>query len=141
MNSGMLLYLHHRYSKLFFHPAKFDNFKDEKISDYKTVLVAQRKNLLDWKLLVLEDYEQLFRTVFFMFWGQFFFFKYCSIRTKKLHKISLKKHVFLNRNCHFKIVFIHHFSIFIWSNLFFMIYQTLSLGWNKIIDISWKRRQ
>ena len=28
--SGMLLYLHHRNSKLFFHPAKFDNFKDEK---------------------------------------------------------------------------------------------------------------
>ena len=25
-------------------PAKFDNFKDEKISDYKTVSVAQSKN-------------------------------------------------------------------------------------------------
>ena len=34
-------------SKLFFHPAKFDNFKDEKISDYKTDSVAQSKNLLD----------------------------------------------------------------------------------------------
>jgi hypothetical protein len=43
----MLLYLHHRNSKLFFHPAKFDNFKDEKISGYKTVSVAQSKNLLD----------------------------------------------------------------------------------------------
>ena len=44
---GMLLYLHHRDSKIFFHPAKFDNFKDEKISDFKTVSVSQRKNLLD----------------------------------------------------------------------------------------------
>ena len=24
-------------AKIFFHPAKFDNFKDEKISDFKTV--------------------------------------------------------------------------------------------------------
>ena len=39
----MLLYLHHRNSKLFFHPAKFDNFIDENISDYKTVSVAQSK--------------------------------------------------------------------------------------------------
>ena len=35
--SGMLLYLHHINFKIFFHPAKFDNFKDETISDYKTV--------------------------------------------------------------------------------------------------------
>ena len=33
--------------KICFHPAKFDNFKDEKISDFKTVSVSQRKNLLD----------------------------------------------------------------------------------------------
>ena len=33
--------------RIFFHPAKFDNFKDEKISDYKTVSVAQSKNLVD----------------------------------------------------------------------------------------------
>jgi hypothetical protein len=33
--------------RIFFHPAKFDNFKDEKISDYKTVSVAQSKILLD----------------------------------------------------------------------------------------------
>ena len=39
----MLFYLHHRDSKIFFHPAKFDNFKDEKISDFKTVSVSQRK--------------------------------------------------------------------------------------------------
>ena len=39
--SGMLLYLHHRDSKIFFHAAKFDNFKDEKISDFKTVSVSE----------------------------------------------------------------------------------------------------
>ena len=51
--SGMILYLHHRNSKLFFHPAKFDNFKDEKILYCKTVSVPKRKkNLLDWKLVV-----------------------------------------------------------------------------------------
>ena len=47
LRSGMLLYLHRRDSKIFFHPAKFDNFKDEKISDFKAVSVLQRKNLLD----------------------------------------------------------------------------------------------
>ena len=47
LRSGMLLYLHHRDSKIFFHPAKFVNFKDEKISDFKTVSVSQSKNLLD----------------------------------------------------------------------------------------------
>ena len=41
--SGMLLHLHF----ILFYPAKFDNFKDEKISDFKTVSVSQRKNLLD----------------------------------------------------------------------------------------------
>ena len=45
--SGMLLYRHHINFKIFFHPAKFDNFKDEKISDFKTFSVSQRKNLLD----------------------------------------------------------------------------------------------
>ena len=29
------------------HPAKFDNFKDEEMSDYKIVSVAQSRNLLD----------------------------------------------------------------------------------------------
>ena len=46
LRSGMLLYLHHINFKIFFHPAKFDNFKDEKISEFKTVSVSQRKNLL-----------------------------------------------------------------------------------------------
>ena len=39
----MLLYLHHSNYNLFFHPAKFDNFKDEKISNYKTVSVSLNK--------------------------------------------------------------------------------------------------
>ena len=29
----------------FFHPAKFDNFKDEKISDYKTVVSFTKQKL------------------------------------------------------------------------------------------------
>jgi len=33
--------------RLYSIPAKFDNFKDEKTSDYKTVSVEQSKNLLD----------------------------------------------------------------------------------------------
>ena len=72
LHSGMLLYMHHRNSKLFFHLAKFDNFKDEKISDYKTVLVSQSINLMEWKLFVLWDYEQLLRSVFLCFWGNFY---------------------------------------------------------------------
>ena len=52
LRSGMLFYLHHINSKIFFHPAKFDNFKDEKISSFKTVSVSPSKNLLVWKLVV-----------------------------------------------------------------------------------------
>ena len=36
-------YLESAIWRLFFHPAKFDNFIDEKMSDYKTVSVAQSK--------------------------------------------------------------------------------------------------
>ena len=46
LRSGMLLYPQFK-NKIFFHTAKFGNFKDEKISDFKTVSVSQRKNLLD----------------------------------------------------------------------------------------------
>jgi hypothetical protein len=49
----MLSYLHHRNSKIFFHPAKFDNFKDETISDYKTVSVPQSQILAGLKTLGL----------------------------------------------------------------------------------------
>ena len=45
--SGMPLSCILRENKIFFHPAKFGNFKDEKISDFKTVSVSQSKNLLD----------------------------------------------------------------------------------------------
>ena len=47
--SGMLLYLHIISNKIFFHPAKFDNFKDETISDYKTVSVPQSQILAGLK--------------------------------------------------------------------------------------------
>ena len=45
--SGMLLY----HSMIFFHPAKFDNFKDETISDFKTVSVPQSQILAGLKTL------------------------------------------------------------------------------------------
>jgi hypothetical protein len=45
----MLLYLHQRNSKLFFYPAKFDNSKDEKISDFKTVSVFTKQKLAGLK--------------------------------------------------------------------------------------------
>ena len=49
----MLLYLHHRDSKIFFHSAKFDSFKDETISHYKTVSVPQSEKLAGVKNLGL----------------------------------------------------------------------------------------
>ena len=76
----MLSYLHYRNSKLFFHPAKFDNFQDEKISDYKTCWIE------NWG-----DYGQLLRAVLLCFGGQKIYLKkHCSIRTKKSHKIKFK---------------------------------------------------
>jgi hypothetical protein len=51
--SGMLLYLHHINFKIFFHPANFDNFKDETISDYKTVSGTQSQILAGLKTLGL----------------------------------------------------------------------------------------
>ena len=39
-------FMRYLFKRLYFHPAKFDNFKDEKISDYKIVSVAQSKYLL-----------------------------------------------------------------------------------------------
>ena len=52
----MLLYLHHRNSYIFFHPAKFDNFKDETISEYKTVSVPQSQILAGLKTLGLSTW-------------------------------------------------------------------------------------
>ena len=51
--SGMLVYKHHRNYKIFFHPAKFDNFKDETISDYKNVPFPQSQVLAGLKTLGL----------------------------------------------------------------------------------------
>ena len=42
-----------RENKIFFHPAKFDNFKDETISDYKTVSVPESQILAGLKTLGL----------------------------------------------------------------------------------------
>ena len=49
--SGMLLYLHLINFKIFLHPAKFDNFKDETISDYRFVSVPQSQILAGLKTL------------------------------------------------------------------------------------------
>ena len=66
----MLLNLNHRNSKL-------DGFKDEKTSDYKTVSVAQRNNCPAYQIMTT-------------FRGHCFnnFKKYCSVCTKKLHKMK-----------------------------------------------------
>ena len=37
--------------RFYFHPAKFDNFKDEKMSDYKTASAALTKNCWSKNLL------------------------------------------------------------------------------------------
>ena len=49
----MLLYLHLINSKIFFHPAKFDNFKMRQFSDYETVSVPQSQILAGLKTLGL----------------------------------------------------------------------------------------
>ena len=100
----MLLYLHHRDSKIFFHPAMFDNFKDEKISDFKTVSVSQRKNLLDWKLLVLWDYEQLLRGVFL-----------CLRGAKKILRFFLKNILATALKSYIKWL-LYFFSFFFWKS-------------------------
>ena len=66
-------------NKIFFHPAKFDNFKDETISDYKTGSVPQSQILAGLKTLGLEGLLATFEGSFFMFWG-----------AKKSFKIFLK---------------------------------------------------
>ena len=58
--------------RLYFHNAKFDNFKDEKMSDKKNCLSSTIKNLLDWKPTSLINYELLLRAVSYVF------LKYCS---------------------------------------------------------------
>ena len=97
--SGMLLYLHHRNSKLFFHPAKFDNLKDEKILDYKTVSVAQSKKLLDWKLLPsLVGLWAIFEGWFLCFGRQLIFLKSVVVSAlKSCIKWSLKKYSFFSK--------------------------------------------
>jgi hypothetical protein len=59
----------------------------------KLSLFHKAKYLLELKLLVWWDYEQLLRQVFLCFGGKkdvkFFFYKYCSVRIEKLHKMKL----------------------------------------------------
>ena len=51
--SEMLLYLYLINFKIIFHPAKFENFKDKTISDYKTVSVLQNQILAGLKTVGL----------------------------------------------------------------------------------------
>ena len=64
--------------KIFFHPAKFDNFKDEKISDFKTVSVSQKKTCWTenwWSSGIMSN-----------FLGELFY----DLGVKKMVKIFLK---------------------------------------------------
>ena len=92
--------------RLYFHPAKFDNFKDEKMSDYKTVSVAQSKKMLDWKPASLINYGLLLRAVLFLcFLGQFFSLNIVASTLKSCIKWSFKKNMlfFLNLIRNFKL--------------------------------------
>jgi hypothetical protein len=60
----------------FFILQSFTTSKMRKFQTYKTISVAQSKSLLDQKLVVWWDYEQLLRRGFFMFWGAKKFLKF-----------------------------------------------------------------
>ena len=62
--------------RLYFYPAKFDNFKDEKISDYKTVSVAQSKKLAGLKTGGLVGLWATFEGSYFLFGGAKKLFKF-----------------------------------------------------------------
>ena len=63
------------------------------MSDYKTVSVAQSKNLLDWKPASLTNFELFLRAVSVFFGQKKILLKYFSVRTKKSHKMKLKKNM------------------------------------------------
>ena len=86
---------------IFFHPAKFDNFKDlerswfsvggfgmvQRTNSFPPFRQYNRLTCTKQKLSRLKtNYEQLLR-------GIFFFFKHFSIRTIRLHKMKLKKKI------------------------------------------------
>ena len=85
----MLLY----YAKLFFLPSKFENFKNEKISDYKTLSFTKQK-LAGLKTVGLVWLWVTFEGIFLCFGGQKFFKKYFSVCTKKLHKMEFQFFIF-----------------------------------------------
>jgi hypothetical protein len=72
-------------NKIFFHPAKFDNFKDETISEYKTVSVPQSKILAGLKNLGLLGLFATFDKFFFCLGGQ-------KKKKKKNLKYFIKPH-------------------------------------------------
>ena len=62
--------------RIFSQPAKFDNFKDEKISDCKTVSVPKKKKLAGLKIGGLVGLWATFEGSLFMFSGSKIFFKF-----------------------------------------------------------------
>ena len=49
--------------------------------------------VLGWLAILKRKNWATFEGSFFMFSGAIFFFKHCSVRTKKLHKMKLKKNL------------------------------------------------
>ena len=82
-------------------------------SSYKVIIEKLRGGRFLWKISeiwagfwlvgntekkIWTDHEQLLRVVFLCFYGQkkyfLFFWKHCSVRTKKLHRIEVRKPYF-----------------------------------------------
>ena len=108
----------------FFNLQSLTTSKMRQIQTIKLSQFQKEKNLLDWKLVVLWDYEQLLRGVFLCFRWQKknlnFFKKYFSNRIERLHNNSFIKKKFLttkswkklkNWNCHHKIFVTDHFPV------------------------------
>ena len=86
LRSGMLLHLHHIYVKIVSHPAKFDKFKDETISDYITVSVFTEQNTCWtenwWSSGIIE------RTAHIIFFSDLFYFLLIFLFMKPLSEVA-----------------------------------------------------
>ena len=106
----MLLYLHLRNSKIFFHPAKFENFKNETILDYKTVSVRQSQILAALKTLGLVGLWATFEGSFLCFGGQkkkfkFFFKNISATALKSYTKWLLYIYFFFGLNFSYTVLY------------------------------------
>ena len=84
--------MHHRNSKLFFHPAKFDNFRDEKISDYKT---QRLKDFIHLNLGEKPGFPKtiLYHWFFHMYLSPFHITTICHVPSRSLKCIRLDSHL------------------------------------------------